>query len=235
MEHKPLGLEGIDEQLIEDMTLLGKHVHELSLLPDGYGWLVIEVGGDTKQEADDRGREIIAALEKAKGGLRGTKLYDDPEGEKHIWDVREAGLGATAFIPGQADTYEGWEDSAVPPERLGEYLRKLKQLADRYEYRSALYGHYGQGCIHARWNVDPAPRRRLPAGEGEDALRLPGGRRQLCACDRALCRHRQVPRHQGRRDVSQLPGDARGEALDARPGAPAVGDVPGRRSRGLAL
>src|SRR5439155_26801260 len=65
MEHKPLGLEGVDELLIEDMTLLGKHVHELSLLPDGHGWLVIEVGGETKQEADDRGREIIAALEKA--------------------------------------------------------------------------------------------------------------------------------------------------------------------------
>jgi FAD/FMN-containing dehydrogenase/Fe-S oxidoreductase len=154
MEHKPTGLEGIDEQLIEDMTLLGKHVHELSLLPDGYGWLVIEVGGDTKQEADDRGREIIAALEKAKGGLRGTKLYDDPAGEKHIWDVREAGLGATAFVPGQPDTYEGWEDSAVPPERLGDYLRALKQLAGRYDYRSALYGHYGQGCVHARWNFD---------------------------------------------------------------------------------
>jgi FAD/FMN-containing dehydrogenase/Fe-S oxidoreductase len=154
MEHKPLGLEGVDEQLIEDMTLLGKHVHELSLLPDGNGWLVIEVGGDSKREADDRGREIIAALEKAQGGLKGTKLYDDPKGEQHIWDVREAGLGATAFIPGQADTYEGWEDSAVPPERLGEYLRKLKQLADRYDYRSALYGHYGQGCVHARWNFD---------------------------------------------------------------------------------
>jgi FAD/FMN-containing dehydrogenase/Fe-S oxidoreductase len=154
LEHKPLGLEGIDDLLIQDMTLLGKHVHDLSLLPDGGGWLVIEVGGSSKQEADDRGREIIAALEQAKGGLRGTKLYDDPQGEQHIWEVREAGLGATAFIPGQADTYEGWEDSAVPPERLGEYLRKLKQLAARYDYRSALYGHYGQGCIHARWNFD---------------------------------------------------------------------------------
>jgi FAD/FMN-containing dehydrogenase/Fe-S oxidoreductase len=154
LEHKPLGLEGVDELLIEDMTLLGKHVHELSLLPDGHGWLVIEVGGDTKAEADDRGREIVRALERAKGHQRGTKIYDDPAGERHIWEVREAGLGATAFIPGQADTYEGWEDSAVPPERLGEYLRALKQLAGRYDYRSALYGHYGQGCVHARWNFD---------------------------------------------------------------------------------
>jgi FAD/FMN-containing dehydrogenase/Fe-S oxidoreductase len=154
LEHKPLGLEGIDDLLIEDMTLLGQHVHDLSLLPDGRGWLVIEVGGSSKDEADARGHEIIAALERAQGGLKGTKLYDDPPGERHIWEVREAGLGATAFVPGQPDTYEGWEDSAVPPERLGEYLRKLKELAHRYDYRSALYGHYGQGCIHARWNFD---------------------------------------------------------------------------------
>ncbi|MGE5274612.1 MAG: FAD-linked oxidase C-terminal domain-containing protein, partial [Verrucomicrobiota bacterium] len=154
LEHRPLGLEGVDDKLIEDMTLLGKHRHDLSLLPEGRGWLVIEVGGETKHEADDRGRAIIAALEKAGGGLRGTKLYDDPSGEEHIWEVREAGLGATAFLPGRPDTHEGWEDSAVPPDRLGDYLRKLGELARRYEYESALYGHYGQGCVHARWNFD---------------------------------------------------------------------------------
>ncbi len=68
--------------------------------------------------------------------------------------MREAGLGATAFLPGRPDTYEGWEDSAVPPERLGDYLRALRRLTSRYGYESALYGHYGQGCVHARWNFD---------------------------------------------------------------------------------
>ena len=154
MEHRPLGLEGVDETLIDDMTLVGKHKRELSLLPDGRGWLLIETGGETREEADDRAREIMRALEKSGSGLRGLKLYDDPESEQHVWEVREAGLGATAFIPGKADTYEGWEDSAVPPERLGEYLRKLGELTSRYGYESALYGHYGQGCVHARWNFD---------------------------------------------------------------------------------
>jgi FAD/FMN-containing dehydrogenase/Fe-S oxidoreductase len=154
LEHRPLGLEGVDDQLVEDMTLLGQHQHDLSQLPEGRGWLVIEVGGDSKDEADEKGRAIIADLERSGGGLRGTKLYDDPEGEQHIWEVREAGLGATAFLPGKPDTHEGWEDSAVPPERLGEYLRRLKELTGRYGYESALYGHYGQGCVHARFNFD---------------------------------------------------------------------------------
>jgi FAD/FMN-containing dehydrogenase/Fe-S oxidoreductase len=153
LEHRPLGLEGVDETLIDDMTLLGKHRHDLSLLPDGRGWLLVEVGGETKDEADQRGREIMRALERA-GGLHGVKLYDDPESVQHVWEVREAGLGATAFLPGRPDTYEGWEDSAVPPERLGDYLRALGELTGRYGYESALYGHYGQGCVHARWNFD---------------------------------------------------------------------------------
>jgi FAD/FMN-containing dehydrogenase/Fe-S oxidoreductase len=154
LEHKPLGLEGVDETLITDMTMLGKHKEEVSMLPDGRGWLLVEFGGETKDEADDKARALMAELKRGKGGLTGTRLYDDPSAEQHVWSVREAGLGATAFIPGKLDTYEGWEDSAVPPERLGDYLRAIGPLAGKYSYESALYGHFGQGCIHARWNFD---------------------------------------------------------------------------------
>jgi FAD/FMN-containing dehydrogenase/Fe-S oxidoreductase len=152
-EHRPLALEGIDDTLLTDMGLVGIHDEDLSLLPDGRGFLLVEFGGETKEEADDKARALMAEAKKHKG-LKGMKLYDDPGSEAHLWEVREAGLGATAFIPGKPDTYEGWEDSAVPPERVGDYLRELTKLASRYSYESALYGHYGQGCIHARWNFD---------------------------------------------------------------------------------
>ncbi len=166
LEHKPLGLEGVDETLLEDMTMLGKHKQELSLLPKGRGWLLVEFGGETKEEADEKARKLMAELKKkGKDGPTGMKLYDDPPAEKHVWAVREAGLGATAFLPGKPDTYEGWEDSAVPPERLGQYLRDLGKLADKFGYESALYGHYGQGCVHARWNFD------LKTAEGIETYR----------------------------------------------------------------
>jgi FAD/FMN-containing dehydrogenase/Fe-S oxidoreductase len=154
LEHKPLGLEGVDETLIRDMTMLGQHVRDLSALPDGHGWLLIEFGGETKDEADEKARKLMSELKVGKEGLRGIKLYDDDAQTKHVWKVREAGLGATAFIPGKEDTYEGWEDSAVPPERVGDYLRDLTKLSKKFGYESALYGHYGNGCIHARWNFD---------------------------------------------------------------------------------
>jgi FAD/FMN-containing dehydrogenase/Fe-S oxidoreductase len=151
LEHGPIGLEGIDDVLVEDMTLTGLHESDLSMLPEGRGWLLVEFGGDTKEEADERAHGLMARLKKDATGM---KLYDDPDQEAHVWEVRESGLGATAFVPGQADAYEGWEDSAVPPERVGEYIRALRKLGGKYGYQSALYGHYGQGCIHARWNFE---------------------------------------------------------------------------------
>jgi FAD/FMN-containing dehydrogenase/Fe-S oxidoreductase len=154
LEHKPLGLEGIDHVLVEDMKAVGMHPENVELMPEGQGWLVVEFGGETKDEADAKAHDLVADLRKGSQPPEGVKLFDDKTLEQHVWEVREAGLGATAFIPGKPDTFEGWEDSAVPPEHLGEYLRRLRKLAKKYDYDSALYGHYGQGCIHARWNFD---------------------------------------------------------------------------------
>jgi FAD/FMN-containing dehydrogenase len=154
MEHEPLGLEGVDDVLLEDMTLVHLHDEALTMMPRGHGFLLVEFGGETKAEADEKANALVADLRKDGKHLLGWTLYDDKEAEAHVWEVREAGLGATAFIPGKEDTYEGWEDSAVPPERVGNYIRALRKLAGKYGYESALYGHYGQGCIHARWNFD---------------------------------------------------------------------------------
>jgi FAD/FMN-containing dehydrogenase/Fe-S oxidoreductase len=163
--HEPDAIEGVDDTLITDMTTIGMHKANLSLMPDGHGWLLVEFGGDSKAESDDKARALMRELEREGHPSSAMKLYDNPESEQHLWDVREAGLGATAFIPGKPDTHEGWEDSAVPPERLGEYLRRLEELGKTYEYESALYGHYGQGCVHARWNFD------LVTREGIDKYR----------------------------------------------------------------
>ncbi len=68
--------------------------------------------------------------------------------------MRESALGATVFVPGEPEGWEGWEDAAVPPAQLGNYLREIAALMSEYGYRSPLYGHYGQGCVHMRINFD---------------------------------------------------------------------------------
>ena len=74
--------------------------------------------------------------------------------EQMIWDVREGSLGSTAWVPGLPDTWPGFEDSAVPPEKVADYLRDLRKLMDKYDYHPSLYGHFGQGCIHCRIGFD---------------------------------------------------------------------------------
>jgi FAD/FMN-containing dehydrogenase/Fe-S oxidoreductase len=153
LKYKPIALEGLDQFLVQNVKT--KHMpqlDDLSELPKGKGWLVVEFGAGTKEEAEQTARDAMRALEGANSPT--MRLYVDEEQQKKIWDLREAGLGATAFVPGQALTWPGWEDSAVAPEKVGAYLRDLCKLYEKYEYRAALYGHFGQGCIHCRVNFD---------------------------------------------------------------------------------
>jgi FAD/FMN-containing dehydrogenase len=153
MAQGPIALEGLDQRLIDDMRKKGLHERYLRYLPEGRGFLLAEFGGDTKEESDAR---AARALESLRGSTPkpNTKIYDDPDQEEKLWKVRESGLGATARIPGSPDTWEGWEDSAVPPERLGEYLRELRPIYEAHGYDGAFYGHFGQGCLHTRINFD---------------------------------------------------------------------------------
>ncbi|HEX3326343.1 MAG TPA: FAD-linked oxidase C-terminal domain-containing protein [Actinomycetota bacterium] len=152
MKHGPIGLEGLDDRLIGDMKKKHIHPQDIELVPPGKGWLLVEFGGDSKDEADGKAHALIDSL-KGKNAPS-TKLFDRKEEEKQLWEVRESGLGATARVPGGPDTWEGWEDSAVPPEKMGDYLRDLRALFDRHGYDGSFYGHFGQGCLHTRINFD---------------------------------------------------------------------------------
>lgn len=149
LRHGPIGLEGIDAMLIENMKRKHMHPRDRKLLPDGKGWLLIEFGGDTREQSDAKAHALMDALGQEQSPPS-MKLFDDVAEEEKLWQVREAGLGATARVPGRADSHPGWEDAAVPPDKVGAYLRDYRKLLDRYGYHCALYGHFGDGCIHCR-------------------------------------------------------------------------------------
>jgi FAD/FMN-containing dehydrogenase/Fe-S oxidoreductase len=155
MEYRPVGLEGLDEQLIEFMRKKGMRQDDLSMLPEGGGWLLVEFGADTLADAEAQAKRMMAEL-RASPHAPAMRHYGDKKQEQKIWEVREGGLGATAHVPGMAPTHPGWEDSAVPPERLGSYLRGFRKLLDQFGYHAALYGHFGQGCLHCRIDFDLA-------------------------------------------------------------------------------
>jgi FAD/FMN-containing dehydrogenase/Fe-S oxidoreductase len=153
LQFKPIGLEGIDDRFIRDMKLKKLHPEDLELMPDGGGWLVAEFGGETRDEALSKAKAVIEALKKVEHPPV-FKLFDDPAHERMVWEIRESGLGATAQVPGQKENWEGWEDSAVPPGKVGPYLRDLRKLLEKYHYNCCLYGHFGDGCIHTRIDFD---------------------------------------------------------------------------------
>lgn len=154
LAHKPIGLEGMDDRLVNHMRKVGMNPDDIVLLPEGNGWLLAEFGGETREEANAKARALMAELKK-KPGAPAMRLSDKPGEEKRLWMIRESGLGVTAHVPGEKLTWEGWEDSAVPPKHLGEYLRNLRKLLDRYEYEAGdFYGHFGDGCLHTRIDFD---------------------------------------------------------------------------------
>jgi FAD/FMN-containing dehydrogenase/Fe-S oxidoreductase len=151
--HKPIGCEGMDDQLVKDIESVGYQTEVLKLLPKGNGFLMVEFGGDDKAGADAHAYEVMAALRTAPNPPT-MKLFDNPREEHKVWKVREAGLGATAHVDRERPTWEGWEDAAVPPDRLGDYLRAFRRLLEQHHLQGDLYGHFGQGCVHTRINFD---------------------------------------------------------------------------------
>jgi FAD/FMN-containing dehydrogenase/Fe-S oxidoreductase len=153
MSYEPIGLEGMDQLLVDFTRRKGLSAEGLALLPEGGGWLLVEFGGATQAEADDKARRMVEGLS---GGEHAPqiRLYTDRRQAAHVWQVRESSLGAISHVPGEPLSWEGWEDAAVPPEKLGAYLRELGQLMSGYGYRSVMYGHFGHGCVHMRINFD---------------------------------------------------------------------------------
>ncbi|MEZ5815487.1 MAG: FAD-binding and (Fe-S)-binding domain-containing protein [Hyphomicrobiaceae bacterium] len=147
LEFKPVGLEGLDHLLIEFVRRKNVHPEDLQVLPEGQGWLVAEFGGADRQTAEAHARKL---MDRASAKGWSAKLVADKSSQAHVWELRESALAATAHVPGMPESWPGWEDSAVPREALGDYLRQFKSLLSRHGYEASVYGHFGDGLVHCR-------------------------------------------------------------------------------------
>ena len=153
MEHHPIGLEGFDDIMVNASRHKGVNLDALALLPEGGGWLMVEFGADTVAEAEAQAHNLMKTLDRS-AIPPNMRLFTDARQMRRIWDVRESSLGVTAHVPGEPIRWEGFEDSAVGPDKLGAYLRDLRKLMQDHHYDGSFYGHFGHACVHTRMDYD---------------------------------------------------------------------------------
>jgi FAD/FMN-containing dehydrogenase/Fe-S oxidoreductase len=152
LEYKPIGLEGFDDLMVHYERVKAMNTEGLALLPEGGGWLMIEFGAESIPGAEMQAQRLIDALRRSPSPPN-IKIYSGANA-KRVWEVRESSLGATSHVPGEPLNWEGWEDAAVAPEKLGGYLRDLRKMMADFGFKGSLYGHFGHACVHTRLNFD---------------------------------------------------------------------------------
>ena len=163
LTYKPIGLEGFDGLLVDFLRRKQLALDDIALLPQGRGFLLVEFGSETAEDALAQASNFQQAT--AAWAVPVHAIRMDGDHAERVWRVRESALGAVTYVPGVPELWEGWEDSAVPPAKLGAYLRRLNDLVQEFGYIMPIYGHFGQGCIHTRMNYD------LRSVEGVQAYR----------------------------------------------------------------
>jgi FAD/FMN-containing dehydrogenase/Fe-S oxidoreductase len=154
-----IALEFTSRHVLENIHAKGFDFGGESQLPDGQAWLLVEFGGESQDQADSKAEELFRALER-RPNAPSHRLYEEPASEKAVWQIRRNSAGTSRMPPGLVAGTDGhggwpnWEDAAVPPERLGDYLRDYLRLLKDFGYDGVFFGHWGQGCIHCRINYD---------------------------------------------------------------------------------
>ncbi|WP_405672613.1 FAD-binding oxidoreductase [Streptomyces canus] len=137
--HRPLTVEGMAADLVPSTAAL----------PRGGAWLFVETGGSSDGEARARAEDVVRAAD-----VLDALVVTDPAGQRALWRIREDASGTATRMPDGSEAWPGWEDCAVPPQRLGAYLRDFRGLLVSHGFRGTPYGHFGDGCIHVRIDFD---------------------------------------------------------------------------------
>ncbi|WP_242907691.1 FAD-binding and (Fe-S)-binding domain-containing protein [Actinomadura terrae] len=148
-----LTVEGMAADLLTALRDQPGRADAGSDLPPGGGWLYCEVGGDTIGAAQDAAHALAEAVQERVPGTTSV-VVGDPARMRALWWIREAGSGIVTRLPDGGEAWPGWEDSAVPSERLAGYLRELYELMRAHGLRGVPYGHFGEGCLHLRVDFD---------------------------------------------------------------------------------
>ena len=143
LKFRPTACEGLDRRIV-DVVIRKRGADSVGRLPAGEGWMFVELAGEDPAEIRDRAEALLAEAD-----TRAGWIVEDQEQAASLWKLRADGAGL-AGVSLDKPAYGSWEDAAVPPEHLGDYLRDFEALLARHGLHSLPYGHFGDGCVHAR-------------------------------------------------------------------------------------
>ncbi|MGW6906027.1 FAD-binding and (Fe-S)-binding domain-containing protein [Streptomyces sp. NPDC054940] len=151
LKHRLLALEGLDQALTDIVTRPETRA-AIDSLPAARAWLFAELGGTAAQLP--RSATELADTAREATGFTGGEIVTDPARARRLWRIREDGAGLATRLPDGSEAWPGWEDAAVPPHQLGSYLRQFTRLLEQHDLQGAVYGHFGEGCLHVRIDFD---------------------------------------------------------------------------------
>ncbi|MEU5645257.1 FAD-binding and (Fe-S)-binding domain-containing protein [Streptomyces milbemycinicus] len=154
LHHRPTAVEGMDEAIVATLRHR-RGPQAVTGLPEGAAWLYVELDGTDQADADRRAAELLAELRAGERMVAG-RVVEDPDERRSLWRVREDGAGLAARLVDGGTSWPGWEDAAVDPHRLADYLGDFRALLAEHGLTGVLYGHFGAGCVHVRIDFDPA-------------------------------------------------------------------------------
>lgn len=152
LRYSPAAIEGIDALIVDTMRHL-RGADSVQGLPAGNAWLYVDLDGEDRAEVKARGAALVAELQAA-GRLIEARVVADPGERASLWRVREDGAGLSARLVDGGESWTGWEDSAVAPDQLADYLVAIKALLAEFGLTGVMYGHFGAGCMHIRIDFD---------------------------------------------------------------------------------
>lgn len=153
LEHRPIALEAMGRSMLAPLEQKPDYRSRIAKLPEGEGLLLAEFGAASPEGASHAAATMLESLARL-AEPPGARLFNDRAEARRMWEIREVAIAAGSRDDNGNESWGGWEDAAVPPERLGEYLRAFSRLLAKYEYHGAPYGHFGQGCVHVRIDFD---------------------------------------------------------------------------------
>ncbi|MGM0930219.1 MAG: FAD-binding and (Fe-S)-binding domain-containing protein [Actinomycetota bacterium] len=144
MAFSPTACEGLDRRIV-DVVRSRKGPGSVPEMPAGAAWLFVELAGDHSADVADRAARLLRLPEAVD-----ARVVDHPAESAALWKIREDGSALSGRSPAGEPAHSGWEDAAVPPERLGAYLREFDELVERHGFSGFPYGHFADGCVHVR-------------------------------------------------------------------------------------